>query len=149
MSEKRVIVCGSRSWGDRQLIQDTLADVADELGTCDLTIVHGAAKGADRIAADEAGKHGFLVEAWPYRQFIRPPVVSAKQAPLTRNEHMAKLGADLCVAFWDGRSTGTAHMMSTAERHRIPVKRVLKAPARVSAGGGQADRPTPGEDAAR
>jgi hypothetical protein len=35
---------------------------------------------------------------------------------------MAKLGADLCIAFWDGHSHGTKHMMETAIKHGIPVE---------------------------
>jgi hypothetical protein len=35
---------------------------------------------------------------------------------------MAELGADLCIAFWDGRSKGTSHMIETARSHEIPVE---------------------------
>jgi hypothetical protein len=120
----RVIVCGSRSWSDRQLIQDTLVQVGEGLGH-NLTIVHGNARGADRIAKQEAEKAGYLVEPHDYRDFISPRV-SPKVAPLVRNRHMAILGAQLCVAFWDGRSTGTKHMMDCAEARGIPVRIIRK-----------------------
>jgi hypothetical protein len=115
----RVIVCGSRDWNYRQVISDRLALLP---GDDDTVVVHGAAKGADRMAEQEAQKLGLLVEAHPpdYEKF------SAKRAPLFRNEKMASLGADLCIAFWDGRSTGTKHMMECAERRGIPVEVVPK-----------------------
>jgi hypothetical protein len=39
-----------------------------------------------------------------------------------RNEEMAALGADLCIAFWDGRSTGTKDMVDRAYDHGIEVE---------------------------
>jgi hypothetical protein len=117
----RVIVCGSRGWSDRQRIADRLFDLPS--GT---TIVVGydpdrdTPDGADRISYQEAQKLGLAVESHPYRPFIEPGV-SGKRAPLVRNEHMASLGADLCIAFWDGRSSGTAHMMEIAAKYGIPI----------------------------
>lgn len=114
----RVIVCGSRRWRDRKRIIDRLADLPDP-GS--VTIVHGGAGGVDHIAHQEAQKLGLLVEEHDYRPFIGPDC-APKRAPLKRNEHMAALGADLCIAFWDGRSTGTAHMMGEARKRGIPVE---------------------------
>jgi YspA, cpYpsA-related SLOG family len=119
----RIIVCGSRSWGDRKLIENTLYDLAVEYG-CDITIVHGDAKGADRICEQEAQKAGLLIEKHPAEWGSL-----GKRAGLIRNEMMAGLGADLCVGFWDGRSTGTAHMMDAARAKGIPVRVITKASA--------------------
>lgn len=124
MSGARVIVCGSRGWHDRKLIADTLFDVVDKYGWRfpEPTIVHGGARGADRLAADEAGKLGLLVEAHPADWQKH-----GKKAGPIRNEEMAALGAGLCVAFWDGRSTGTMDMIARAATHRIPVQIVRPA----------------------
>ena len=109
----RVIVCGSRSWTDRQRISDRIALLPPK---DDTVIVHGNARGADRIAHQEAQKLGLLVEPHPADWRF------GKKAGLIRNEEMARLGADLCIAFWDNRSTGTAHMMTQAMRAGIPVE---------------------------
>lgn len=118
MSE-RIIVCGSRHWHDRQAIADRLFDVP-----VTATIIHGAAKGADRIAHQEAEKLGLLVEPHPadWEQH-------GNAAGEIRNREMADLGADLCIAFWDGVSTGTAHMISRATAAGIPVEIVSKVAA--------------------
>ena len=110
----RVIVCGSRSWTDRGRIADRLFDLPP--GS---TIVHGAAKGADRIAHQEAEKLGHFVEPHPADWETH-----SKRAGIIRNEEMAALGADLCIAFWDGLSTGTAHMVDRAEAHGIELELV-------------------------
>jgi len=83
----------------------------------DITIVHGAAQGADRIAHQEAQKAGLLVEPHPADWEKH-----GKAAGPIRNIEMARLGADLCIAFWDGQSTGTAHMMDEARKQGIPVE---------------------------
>lgn len=114
----RIIVCGSRNWNYRQIISDRLALLP---GEDDTVVVHGCAKGADRMAEQEAQKLGLLVERYPaeWGKF-------GKRAGLLRNIEMAQAGADLCIAFWDGRSTGTAHMMDTARKYEIPVEIVGK-----------------------
>ncbi len=108
----RVIVCGSRKWRDREAIADRLFDLPPS------TIVHGNAAGADRIAAQEAQKLGHLVESHPaeWDRF-------GKAAGPMRNQKMADLGASLCIAFWDGQSTGTADMVRRATYKGIPVDR--------------------------
>lgn len=108
----RVIVTGSRRWRDRDAISNRLFDLP--VGS---TVVHGNAAGADRIAHQEAQKLGLLVEPHPadWEQH-------GKSAGPKRNREMARLGADLCIAFWDGSSTGTAHMMDKAREQGIPVE---------------------------
>ena len=106
----RIIVCGSRGWTDRQRIANRLFDLPG-----DSVIVHGAAKGADRIAHQEAEKLGLLVEPHPADWQTQ-----GKRAGVLRNEEMAVAGADLCIAFWDGRSRGTLDMIERAMRHGIP-----------------------------
>jgi YspA, cpYpsA-related SLOG family len=116
----RVIVCGSRGWHDRQKIQNTLADLILEFAPNYPLIIHGAARGADRLCEDEAGKAGLLTEAHPARW-----ETLGKRAGVIRNEEMAAEGAELCIAFWDGRSEGTRHMMAAAKRAGIPLRVVL------------------------
>ena len=118
----RVIITGSRRWKDRKRIENRLFDLAIEhAGNLDdLVIVHGSAKGADRIAHQEAEKAGLRVEPHPadWEQY-------GKRAGVIRNEEMAELGGDLCIAFWDGRSKGTADMMERAKEHGIPVEVIV------------------------
>jgi hypothetical protein len=116
----RIIVCGSRKWRDRDAISRRLAAIPPPLDQ--VVIVHGNAAGADRIAHQEAEKLGLLVEPHPadwdsYGKLAGP----------IRNMEMAALGADLCIAFWDGASKGTAQMMRCARARAIPVEVVEEA----------------------
>jgi len=105
----RVIVCGSRRWRDRDMIADRLAELP-----ATSTIVQGGAGGADRIASQEAQKLGLRIEEHS-AQWER----YGKRAGYLRNKEMAELGADLVIAFWDGRSEGTMHMVDLAEENGI------------------------------
>lgn len=114
----RIIVCGSRQWHDRKPIIDRLAELPDPAS---VTIVHGGARGADRIAHQEAQKLGLLTEVH-HANWER----YGKRAGIIRNYQMAQLGADLCIAFWDRRSSGTEHMINQAKLHGIPVEIIDK-----------------------
>lgn len=117
----RVIVTGSRSWSNRGQIADRLALLP---GEDDTVVVHGDARGVDRIAHQEAEKLGLLVEPHPVSN---EEWRLSRQAGFKRNERMAAIGADLCIAFWDGRSHGTLDMITRAVAHGIPVDVVMKA----------------------
>lgn len=112
MKTWRIIICGSRGWTDRKRIEDRLFDLPVEA-----VIVHGAARGVDRIAHQEAEKAGFVLEPHP-ADWER----HGKAAGFIRNEEMASLGADLLIAFWDGRSRGTLDMMERGAAHGIPIE---------------------------
>lgn len=125
----RIIITGSRGWNDRKRIEDRLFFVPG-----DSTIVHGHARGVDRMAEQEALKAGLLIEAHPaqWNQHgdmndvlpcsCRPESSHCRLAGFRRNELMASLGADLCLAFWDGKSHGTMDMMERAARYGIPIE---------------------------
>lgn len=111
----RVIVCGSRRWTDRKTIEHALYDLVIEFGS-NLTIVHGCAEGADRIAEQETMKAGLLIERHPADWASH-----GKAAGPIRNREMAAAGAAVCVAFWDGTSNGTRDMMYAALNAGIAV----------------------------
>lgn len=125
----RVIITGSRGWTDRERI----ANVLFELPVTS-TIVHGNARGVDRIAHQEAQKLGLVLEPhdaeWNIHGELNgllpcscpPEKKVCKLAGFRRNEEMAFLGADLCIAFWDGSSSGTQDMMERAAKHGIPIE---------------------------
>lgn len=117
----RVVVTGSRGWTDEGAIYVRVASLPP--GT---TIVVGDARGADQIAAEAAFLHDLHVERWPawWDKY-------GKRAGLYRNVEMVKSGPDLVLAFWDGKSRGTAHCISVARARGIPVEVI--SPSQVGA----------------
>lgn len=106
----RILITGSRSWTDRITIHGAL----DTWGGDGTTVVTGACpKGADRLAEEEARALGYEVERHP-ADWSR-----GKSGGFRRNEQMVRLGADVCLAFWDGQSRGTRHTIDLARSKGI------------------------------
>jgi len=118
----RVLVTGSRTWRDEQVIREVL----DELLQAhpNLTVVHGACpRGADAIAhqwAIERARQGatVTVEAHPadWGRYKRA-------AGSRRNAAMVALGGDICLAFIRGDSHGATDCARRADLAGIPVRR--------------------------
>ena len=105
----RVIVCGGRDYADRSAVGGVLGMLRDGV-----TIVHGAAPGADRLAAVEATLRGLDVEAHPAYWNAY-----GKAAGPIRNQRMLDAGAELVIAFPGGR--GTADMVRRSREAGIVV----------------------------
>ena len=93
--------------GSRGLAVDNLGDYLPE-GTDE--IVSGGAKGIDTCAAEFARANNIkLTEFLPdYKRFGRG-------APLKRNITIIEY-ADTVLAFWDGKSKGTAFVIDSAKK---------------------------------
>jgi hypothetical protein len=115
----RVIVCGTRTFENYDLLKRWLDGVAQhEAMMQTLVIVHGAARGADALAARWARERGYSEEGHPADW----QGTAGRYAGPARNLQMAQAGADLCIAFWDGSSPGTLDMIKQATKHDIPVR---------------------------
>lgn len=112
----RVIIAGSRNFND----YDLLKSVCDELlslkvNSHEIVIISGTAYGADKLGEQYADEYGFKVERYPADWGTY-----GKSAGYRRNEEMAKI-ADALIAFWDGESKGTMHMINLAEKYNLQV----------------------------
>jgi hypothetical protein len=114
---RRVIIFGSRAYRYRSLVKHRVLRLPR-----DVVVVCGGAPGPDKIAQNTASAAGMTVEL--HRANWRPDGTDKvdKRAGYTRNTLMASLGADLAIAFWDGQSRGTAHMMGEVKRFGIPLE---------------------------
>lgn len=112
----RVLVTGSRSWLDRETIRSAMLAQWDKAGRGDVTLVHGAAEGADVLAASVALELHWTIEPHPalWRDF-------GKSAGPIRNAEMVGMGADVCLAFPLFNSRGTIDCMMRAHHAGIPV----------------------------
>ena len=105
------LFCGSREWTDRARIRADL----DRLPAGSI-VIEGGARGADRIAREEAqalGLHVATVNAlWDHY---------GRSAGYRRNEAMARLQPDFVHAYPLPGSAGTGHMVRIAESECIQV----------------------------
>ena len=111
-----LIVCGTRTFNDRRLLFRTLDKLTAKLNKVKLVIFSGHAKGADTLAEEWADENDVRCFTFP-ADWARK---GASAGPI-RNEKMAiEAGSKgVCVAFWDGRSSGTDCMIDIAKRYKL------------------------------
>lgn len=114
----RVLVTGGRDWTNANAIAAVFAVLRAGFHTEDeVTLVHGAASGADHLAAQCAARMGWRVEPhpadWSHDGDAAGPI---------RNSRMIELGADICIAFPGPRSVGTWDCIRKAVAAGIPVR---------------------------
>src|SRR5579863_5624761 len=102
----KVVVAGSRSITDYQLVRYVILQSGFEIDER----VSGGARGGDRFGERFAKESGIKI-----KQLI-PDWSIGRRAGLIRNEEMAKY-ADALIAVWDGKSTGTQHMITMAKKY--------------------------------
>ena len=98
----KYIVAGSRGFNNYEKLKEVLDKICLE------EIVSGTAKGADTLGEKYALENDILLTAFPAKWDEY-----GRSAGFRRNAEMAQYG-DALVAFWDGQSSGTKHMIDLA-----------------------------------
>ncbi len=111
----RVLVCGGRDYEDYEAVVKELDTLHKKWNI--VTLIHGGARGADRLAG-----------AWATMVGVQEVVCPAnwskfgKKAGVERNYSMLSLEPDAVVAFPGG--VGTVHMVRIAEKAGVTVRKV-------------------------
>lgn len=110
----KIIIAGGRNFND----YEKLCQFCDEalINETEIEIVSGTANGADNLGEKYAHDKGYLIKQFPayWDKY-------GKSAGYKRNAQMAEY-ADVLIAFWDGKSRGTKHMIDLAMRANLKVK---------------------------
>ena len=117
----KVIIAGSRSFTDFELLCRTMDYMLSKKVSegYKIIIISGTSKGADRLGEQYAKLRGYEVILMPADW-----ETYGKRAGYVRNEAMANI-ADALVAFYNGTSSGTRHMIDIAKEKGLPYKVVL------------------------
>lgn len=110
----RVLVTGSRTWPDHQIIEQALDELLESHS--DLSILHGACpRGADNMAGIWARDRLIPVKTYPASWSV-----GGRSAGFQRNRLMVERGnANLCLAFIHNKSRGATHCSDLAEAFGI------------------------------
>ena len=118
-----ICIVGSRGFTDYKVLSSVLGDLPMNcpiVSTADTNqFICGGARGADSLGEKWANDHKL-----PTVSVLPDWDTHGKAAGFIRNVKMASL-ADVLVAFWDGKSNGTRHMLRTC---REMTKRCPKHP---------------------
>lgn len=113
------LVVGSRSITDYNYIKEALDYFLQNKS--EITIVSGGARGVDSLAERYAKEHNYELKIFPadWDKY-------GKSAGYIRNDEMHKYISQFSdrgiVAFWDGKSKGTAQNFGLASRYNTPIK---------------------------
>jgi hypothetical protein len=117
MDNFKVIVAGSRGFSNYKLLREQCNKyLSRKRKECNVIIISGHARGADILGEKYANDEGFGLEIYP-AQWDK----YGKRAGYRRNEEMGEI-ADALIAFWDGKSRGTKHMIDFMSNKNLPVK---------------------------
>lgn len=109
----KVIIAGGREFDDYELVKKTLDEHFYYDGPSIIEIVSGGAKGADALGEKYAKEFEYTVKIFPAKWEVH-----GKSAGPKRNTQMANY-ADILIAFWDGQSKGTRHMINVAKSNDL------------------------------
>jgi YspA, cpYpsA-related SLOG family len=111
----KVIIAGGRDFADYNLLSTKVSHLIQNK-LPDVAIISGVARGADSLGAKFGRANGITVIEKPadWNKF-------GKSAGYRRNEEMLQI-ADAVIAFWDGKSKGTKHMIDISRSAGIPVR---------------------------
>lgn len=116
----KVIIAGGREFDDYGLLRQTCDRMLSQKHqTHDIVIISGTARGADTLGERYAQERGYSIEQYPADWEHE-----GKAAGFIRNAQMASV-ADALIAFWDGQSKGTAHMIREVNSRGL-VSRVVR-----------------------
>ena len=107
----KVAVIGSRTLKIKNLAKYLPSDVTE--------LVSGGAMGVDSSAREYANQNCI-----PIREFYPDYARYGKVAPLKRNLQIINY-ADIVLAFWDGKSRGTKHVITNCQKLDVPIKIIL------------------------
>ena len=110
----KVIIAGGRNFNDYKLLRKFCDKVLSK--QTKIEIISGTAKGADKLGEKYANEKEF-----PITQFPANWNRYGKSAGYKRNMEMAEY-ADALIAFWDGKSKGTKHMIDIAKANNLKVR---------------------------
>ena len=118
MKHIKLIIAGGRDFTNSSAVAKQIGLIVKReglKGPDQITVISGCARGADTVGAQVARKNNITVIEYPAQWDTY-----GKSAGYRRNEQMAKAATHL-LAFWDGNSRGTAHMIEYARKCGLDV----------------------------
>jgi len=111
----RLIIAGGRDFNNYHGLAKSVDALTKNIND-EIQIVCGMARGADRLGEKYAKERGYKVLYFPADWDTY-----GRSAGYRRNVEMAE-AADALVAFWDGKSSGTKHMIDIARAKGLDIR---------------------------
>lgn len=132
----RIIIAGGRDFNNYELMKESIDNTLTKLSIKNLStglgnypagflhgveFISGTARGADVLGEVIVSERG-----WQVIRFPADWDTYGKSAGYIRNEQMAEYAMSedsygVLLAFWDGQSKGTKHMIDLAKKHGLDI----------------------------
>lgn len=123
----KIIIAGSREFNNFDILDKESVKIIKQFKSegyntsrSNITIVSGTARGADRLGEEFAHHYGLYLHQFPAQWNLHGRV-----AGYIRNKDMTRYASDselgILIAFWDGTSKGTKHMIDLANQFELKV----------------------------
>ena len=112
----RIAVIGSRNFNDYEYFKIEFKIFLEELSIKEYKIISVGAKGADAFGAKYAKENNKEIV-----EFLPDWEKYGKKAGFLRNNTIWN-NAEIGIAFWDGKSTGTAHSFEISKKQNKILK---------------------------
>lgn len=128
----RIIIAGTRTFSNYTIIaketDKLIADIYKNhaiIFNSEIEIISGHARGVDMTGESYARNNNYKLSTFPADWDMY-----GKSAGYRRNEQMACYAyqdpsGNALLAFWDGKSVGTKHMIDLAKRYNLNTVRVI------------------------
>ena len=110
----KIIIAGGREFNDYNMLKEKVDVLLAKYTPNQICIISGCARGADSLGERYAKEKGMMIEKCPADWDKL-----GKSAGYKRNQQMALI-ADALIAFWDGKSKGTEHMINIIKTMQKP-----------------------------
>ena len=121
--ELRIVIAGSRDFNDYELLKREVLNIVkhDNRPKDYVKVISGGARGADTLGERFAKESGLEI-----KRFSPEWNGLGKRAGYVRNAEMAEFAVEdnnygVLIAFWDGKSKGTKHMIDLANKNGLEV----------------------------
>lgn len=101
----KIVIAGSRNFNNYDFLENKINELIKNKQIDITEIVSGKAKGADFLGEKYASLNNISIKEFPANWNLY-----GKKAGFLRNQEMGNY-ADVLIAFWDGNSKGTKHMI--------------------------------------
>lgn len=112
MKTLRIAIVGTRTFIDYELFKITINNIVKDFEA--FSFVSGGAQGADSLAQRYADEYKIPITVY------KPDWSIGKQAGYIRNVKIWD-NSDIGIAFWDGKSKGTAHSFEIAKKQNKQI----------------------------
>lgn len=122
MEKLRIIIAGSRIFNNYSLLKESVTSLISGLNKeYHIEIISGGAKGADKLGELFAHEMKYEVNI-----FKADWDKLGRRAGYVRNKKMAEYASEkgyngMLIAFWDGKSKGTKHMIDLGIKYSLNV----------------------------